>query len=66
MFCNHWIAVDEVNLNRDQISVSVYSWGNPYRIPAVGTLSIHDFSSNFYGYVSGRLIPLSQVSQHVV
>jgi len=54
MFCNHWIVVDEVNLNRDQISVSVYSWGNPYRIPAVGTLSIHDFSLNFYGYVSGK------------
>jgi len=40
-------------LNGDQISVSVYSWGQPYRIPRVGSLPVRDFSLNFYGYVSG-------------
>ena len=54
MFCNHWIVVDDApQLNGDQISVSVYSWGQPYRIPGVGSLPVRDFSLNFYGYVSG-------------
>lgn len=52
--CNHWIVVDEApRLNGDQISVSVYSWGKPCRIPDSGPLSVRDFSLNFYGYVSG-------------
>jgi hypothetical protein len=54
-FCNHWIVVEEPpKLNGDQVSVSVYSWGANYKIPSTGSLPVHDFSLNFYGYVSGK------------
>jgi hypothetical protein len=53
-FCNHWIVADDPpELKGDQIDISVYSWGKIYKIPNAGSLSIRDFSLNFYGYVSG-------------
>jgi hypothetical protein len=52
-FCNHWIVAEQSpQLNGDQINISVYSWGNVYRVPGIGSLSVRDFSLNFYGYVS--------------
>jgi hypothetical protein len=53
-FVNHWVVVDEPpEIKGDRISLSVYTWGAVQRIPKVGTLSLEEFSRNFYGYVSG-------------
>jgi hypothetical protein len=41
------------DFKRDQISLSVYSWGEVQRIPKVGWFTVEEFSRNFYGYVSG-------------
>ena len=54
-FCNHWVVLDDTpQLNGNQINISVYSWGASHKIPGTSSLSIHDFSLNFYGYVSGK------------
>jgi hypothetical protein len=54
-FCNHWVVLDGIfQLNNNQIGVSVYSWGGTHKIPDTGSLSVQDFSLNFYGYVSGK------------
>ena len=53
-FVNHWVVVDEPpEIKGGRISLSVYTWGEIQRIPTVGTLSLEEFSRNFYGYVSG-------------
>ena len=53
-FMNHCVVLDEApDFKRDRISLSVYSWGEVQRIPSVGSLSVDEFSRNFYGYVSG-------------
>jgi hypothetical protein len=53
-FVNHWVVVDEPpEIKGGRISLSVYTWGGIQRIPTVGTLSLEEFSRNFYGYVSG-------------
>jgi hypothetical protein len=53
-FVNHWVVVDEPpEIKGDRISLSVYTWGAVQRIPQVGSLSLAEFSRNFYGYVSG-------------
>jgi hypothetical protein len=53
-FMNHCVVVDEPpEIKRDRISLSVYSWGEIQSIPKVGSLSLEEFSRNFYGYVSG-------------
>ena len=53
-FVNHCVVLDDPpEINRDRISLSVYSWGEVQRVPKVGSLSLEEFSRNFYGYVSG-------------
>jgi hypothetical protein len=53
-FVDHCVVLDEPpEINRDRISLSVYSWGKVQRVPSVGTLSLEEFSRNFYGYLSG-------------
>ena len=53
-FVNHWVVVDEPpEIKGGRISLSVYTWGAVQRIPQVGSLSLAEFSRNFYGYVSG-------------
>ena len=53
-FVDHCVVLDEApDIKGDQISLSVYTWGTIQRIPTVGTLSLDEFSRNFYGYVSG-------------
>ncbi len=54
-FMNHCIVVDEPpTLQNGQISMSVYTYGDIQRVPSTGTLSLDEFSRNFYGYVSGQ------------
>ena len=54
-FMNHCIVVDEPpELENGRISLSVYTYGEVRRVPRVGTLSLDEFSRNFYGYVSGQ------------
>lgn len=54
-FMNHCVVVDEPpEIKGGQISLSVYTYGGITRIPTTGTLSVEDFSRNFYGYVSGQ------------
>jgi hypothetical protein len=53
-FCDHWVVVDDTpKLRGDQIEVPVYTWGGTRTIPQYGSLSVREFSLNFYGYVSG-------------
>jgi hypothetical protein len=53
-FVNHWVVLDDApEIRGDRISLSVYTWGSVQRVPGVGTLSLEEFSRNFYGYVSG-------------
>ena len=53
-FVNHWVVVDEPpEIKGGRISLSVYTWGGIQGFPQVGTLSLEEFSRNFYGYVSG-------------
>ena len=53
-FVNHWVVVDEPPEIKDgRISLSVYTWGALQRVPTVGSLTLEEFSRNFYGYVSG-------------
>ena len=52
---NHCVVVDEPpTLQNGRISLSVYTWGDIQRVPRAGTLSLDEFSRNFYGYVSGQ------------
>jgi hypothetical protein len=52
---NHCVVVDEPpDLKNGRISLNVYTYGGITRIPTVGTLSVEEFSRNFYGYVSGQ------------
>lgn len=54
-FMNHCIVVDEPpDLQNGRISLSIYTYGKIQRVPRVGTLSLDEFSRNFYGYVSGQ------------
>jgi hypothetical protein len=53
-FWNHCVVVDEPpDVKNGRISLNVYTYGEITRIPKVGTLSVEEFSRNFYGYVSG-------------
>jgi hypothetical protein len=53
-YWNHCVVVDEPpDFNGRQISLSVYTYGDITRIPKIGSLSVDEFSRNFYGYVSG-------------
>jgi hypothetical protein len=52
---NHCVVVDEPpEVRNGRISLNVYTYGGITRIPTVGTLSVEEFSRNFYGYVSGQ------------
>ena len=54
-FWNHCVVVDEPpEVRNGRIAVNVYTYGEITRIPKVGTLSVEEFSRNFYGYVSGQ------------
>jgi len=52
---NHCVVVDEPpDFKNGQINLSVYTYGDIWRIPKIGSLSVEEFSRNFYGYVSGQ------------
>jgi len=52
---NHCVVVEEPpEVRNGRISLKVYTYGGFTRIPSVGTLSLEEFSRNFYGYVSGQ------------
>jgi len=54
-FWNHCVVVDEPpEVRNGRVAVKVYTYGDIWRIPKAGTLSIEEFSRNFYGYVSGQ------------
>lgn len=53
-YWNHCVVVDDPpEVKNGRISVNVYTYGGITRIPLTGTLSVEEFSRNFYGYVSG-------------
>jgi hypothetical protein len=50
---DHWVVLEErPKIVGENVSLAVYSWGDHHKVPEHGTLSIEDFSKNFYGYVS--------------
>lgn len=54
-YWNHCVVVDEPpDVKNGRISLNVYTYGEIMRVPKVGTLSVEEFSRNFYGYVSGQ------------
>ena len=54
-FWNHCVVVEEPpDIRNGRISLNVYTYGEITRVPKIGTLSIEEFSRNFYGYVSGQ------------
>lgn len=60
MFPNHWIVLKKaahgsaVSIRGGNISFRAHSWGSVISVPSAGSLSVSDFTDNYYGYVSAK------------
>jgi hypothetical protein len=59
-FPNHWVVLKKpvhgaaVTISRGNITFRVHSWGRVMNVPETGTLSVTDFTDNYYGYVAAK------------